>query len=234
MALRLGSRTYSVTSVALKVSIGLLMIDAIVEVSFVSSSLTWLHDKAARKLLHFAAYGSKHRLPMLPRHLIIEHLRTANGAAGTAFALVGVGGILALILRNWAQYRTGRLPRFCRYFYYIWLSCNMPALLLTGATIIYVFALTNGHASQRIYVLEAVNLNGRPYDLSNWTPDGWFSAVLRLKLLRDRMEIEKQLTVMRGWLYNLPIMFLFQSGVTVLGYMDYNRWVMKPRLPEGF
>ncbi|KAI1734098.1 hypothetical protein F4680DRAFT_439438 [Xylaria scruposa] len=205
IALRLGSRTHSATSVALKACIGLLMIDAIIEVSFVSSSLTWLHDKAARKLLHFAAEGSKHRLPMLPRHLIIEHLRTANGTAGTAFALVGLGGILALVLRNWAQYRTGKLARFCRYFYYIWLSCNMPALLLTGATIIYVFALTNGRAGQKIYVLEAVNLNGHPYDLNNWTPDGWFSAVLRLKLLRDRMDIEGQLTVMRGWLYNLPI-----------------------------
>ncbi|KAI1750336.1 hypothetical protein F4782DRAFT_509985 [Xylaria castorea] len=234
MELRLGSRTYSATSVALNVCIGLLMIDAIIEVSFVTSSLAWLHDKAARKFLHFAAYGSKHRLPMLPSHLIIEHLHTANGAAGTAFALVGLGGLLALMLRNWAQYRTGRLARFCRYFYYIWLSCNMPALLLTGATIIYVFALTNGRAGQKIYVPEAVNLNGRPYDLNNWTPDGWLSAVLKLKLLRGRVDMEKELTVMKGWLYNLPTMFLFQSGVTVLGYMDYNRWVMKPRLPEGF
>ncbi|KAI8945947.1 hypothetical protein F4801DRAFT_97073 [Xylaria longipes] len=234
MVLRLGSRTYSATSVALKACIGLLMIDAIVEVAFVSSSLAWLHDPTGHKFLHFVAYGSKHRLPVLPLHFITEHLHTCNGAAGTALALVGSGGIAALLLRDWAQYRTGEAAKCCRYLYYLWLSCNLPALLYTGAIIIYVFALTNARAGQKLYIPEAVNLNGSAYDLNNWTPDGWFSAVLKLKLLRDRADIEWQLAVMRGWLYNLPTMFLFQSGVTVLGYMDYNRWIIKPRLPEGF
>ncbi|KAI0453791.1 hypothetical protein F5B21DRAFT_504883 [Xylaria acuta] len=234
MVLRLGSRTYSVTSIALKACIGLMMIDAIIEVSFVSSSIAWLQDMAGRKFLHFVASGSKHRLSVLPLHLVTEHLQTINGASGTAFALVGLGGIAALVLRDWAQYRVGRVAKSCRYFYYLWLSCNMPALLLTGATVIYVFAITNERAGQKISVPEAVSLNGSPYDLNNWTPAGWFSAVLKLKLLRDRADIERQLAMMKAWLYNLPTMFLFQSGVTVLGYMDYSRWFIKPRLPEGF
>ncbi|KAI0483470.1 hypothetical protein F4859DRAFT_512128 [Xylaria cf. heliscus] len=234
MVLRLGSRTYSATSVALKACIVLLMIDSIIEVSFVMSTIAWLHHEASARPLRFVANGTKHRLPALPLHLVTGHLLTTNGAAATAFTLVATGGMAALLLRDWAQYRTGKGPKACRYFYYFWLSANMPALLLTGATIIYVFALTNGRAGQKIYVPEAVNLNGRPYDLNNWTPDSWFSAVLQLKLTRDRAEIVRKLIVMKGWLYNLPPMFLFQSTVTVLGYMDYNRWVIKPRMREAF
>ncbi|KAI0438342.1 hypothetical protein F4803DRAFT_555134 [Xylaria telfairii] len=233
MVVRLGSHTYAATSVALKTFIVLMMIDAIIEASLVCSSIGWLNDVARGRVLRFVTYGSKYRLPALPRHLIRDPLHTSNGAAGTAFAFVGLGGLAVLTLRDWAQYRTGTGPKCCRIFYYLWVSANTPALFFTGATMVYVLVLSNTRAGQKIHVQKAVNLHGRPYDLDDWPPDVWFSAVLDLKLTQDRGEIAKQLGVMRAWIYNLPLMFLFQSTVTVLGYMDYNRWTIKPRAPGG-
>ncbi|KAI0197794.1 hypothetical protein F4808DRAFT_463333 [Astrocystis sublimbata] len=233
MVLRLGCRTYSALSVALKVCIGLMVIDAIIELAFVSISMRWMRSKAGPLFWHFMASGSKHRLSALPRHLITEHLHTMNAAAGTAFVHIGLMGFMALVLRDWAQYRPGKHAKYCRRFYYFWLVSHLPALLLTFATMIYVFAITIGRASEKIDVQAAVKLDGKPYDLNRWTPDGWLTAVLEMNVIKGSEEIEAQLKFMKTWLWNLPTVFLLQSGVTMLALLDYNRWVIKPRLQDG-
>ncbi|KAI0399134.1 hypothetical protein F4802DRAFT_603260 [Xylaria palmicola] len=227
-------RTPSVTSIVLRVFTGLLILDSLIELSFISSTISWLDDTARHKIFRFVAYGSKHHLSGLPRHLIVDHADLGNGAAATALVVVGFGGIISILLRNWAQYRKGELAKLCRYFYYLWLAFNIPALIFTSAALIYVFAVTNARAGQRIDTPLAVNLNGRTYDRGIWTPVDWFSAVLRLRLTRDREEILKHLTIMRGWQYNLITMFLLQLGETFFALMDYKLWTRKPRLPEAY
>ncbi|KAJ2977618.1 hypothetical protein NUW58_g7756 [Xylaria curta] len=196
-------RKYSIIPATLKLCIGLLVIDSIIELALVGDTTHWLGDTVGHKNFHFLSDGSRHRLPWLPSHFIIDPVHTSNGAAATIIVAVGAGSVASLWLRNWAQYRTGETPKYCRYFYYIWLSSNVPGLLLTGAALVYVFATTNARAGQQIDVALAVDLDGRPYNRGTWTPQGWFSAVLELRLLRNREEIVKHLSIMKGWQYNL-------------------------------
>ncbi|KAI1175647.1 hypothetical protein F4777DRAFT_598389 [Nemania sp. FL0916] len=202
--------------------------------AFASSTIAWLDNTSNLKAFQFIAYGHKHRLAGYPRHYIIDQVHTSNAAAVVSLIIVGFGSASALFLRDWAQYRTGKIAKYCRYFYYLWLSCSVPALLLTGVALIYVFAVTNTQAGQKISTSLAVNESGHPYSRGTWTPQSWFRAVLRLELVRRREEIVKQLTVMNGWQYNLIPMFLLQLSETALAFMDYNRWIHEPILSQAY
>ncbi|KAI0104025.1 hypothetical protein GGR51DRAFT_240416 [Nemania sp. FL0031] len=193
----------SATSIALRVCIGLLVIDAIIEMAFASSTAAWLDHTAGPTAFRFVAYGRKHPLAGHPRHFVVGQVHTSNAAAVAALILVGFGSVVSLRLRNWAQHRKGKLAKCSRYFYYLWLSFSVPALLLTSVALIYVFAVTSTGMNQKISTALAVNENSRPYSRGTWTPQSWFSAVLRLELVRGREDIVKQLVVMQGWQYNL-------------------------------
>ncbi|KAI1122375.1 hypothetical protein F5Y10DRAFT_76648 [Nemania abortiva] len=227
-------RALSATSAALRVCVGLLVIDAIIEMAFASSTTAWLDHTASHTAFRFVANGRKHPLSGHPRHFIVDQVHTSNAAAVAALIIVGFGSAVSLRLRDWAQHRKGQLAKGCRYFYYLWLSFNVPAVLLTGVALIYVFAVTNTRTTQKISTALAVNENSRPYSRGTWTPQSWFAAVLRLELVRGKEDIVKQLVVMQGWQYNLVPMFVLQLSETVLAFMDYNRWIREPRLPEAY
>ncbi len=193
----------SATSIALRISIWLLMLDSIVEITFASSATAWLNDTASHKIFRFTADGSRHHLSGLPLHFIVNQVDTSNSAAIIALVVIGIWGSVSLWLRNLTQYRTGTFANFSRCCYYLWVSFNIPALILTGAALIYVLAVTNTRGGQKIDTALAVDLNGSPYNQNTWTPQSWFSAVLRLKLVRDREDITRHLHVIRGWQYNL-------------------------------
>ncbi|KAI1303855.1 hypothetical protein F5Y03DRAFT_395813 [Xylaria venustula] len=225
--------TPSVVSIALRVSIGLVMLDSIIEISFASSTSSWLRNTASHKIFQFIAYGSRHPLSGLPRNLIANQIDMTNAAAIIAFLVVGGWGFLSLWLRNLTQYRTGSFAKINSYNYYLWVSCSVAALLLTVATLAYVSGVTNALAGQRIEKSFAVDLNGSIYYKNTWTPQSWFTAVLRLNLIGDREDITKHLNIMRVWQYNLISMFFFQLIETTLAYLDYNRWIHKPKVPEA-
>jgi hypothetical protein len=189
--------------IALRVCLGLLIIDSIIEMAFASSTAAWLDHTASATAFRFVAHGRKHPLSGHPRHFIVDQVHTSNAAAVVALVIVGIGSAASFGLRDWAQHRKGERAKFSRYVYYLWLSFNIPALLLTGVALIYVFAVTNPRDGQRIRTALAVNENGRPYSRGTWTPQSWFSAVLRLELVRGKEEIVKHLTVMKGGQYNL-------------------------------
>ncbi|KAI8626028.1 hypothetical protein F5Y19DRAFT_479107 [Xylariaceae sp. FL1651] len=219
---------------ALKVSIGLLMVDSVIELSFISSMVAWLNRTVSQIVFHFDVNGSTHSLSGLPLNLLVDQGHTSNGAAGTAFVVIGLGGILSLWLRSLSQRRSGGLATFGRYLYYTWLSFNIPALLLTIGALGYVFAVTNAREGQSISTSLAVNLNGSPYSQDSWTPQNWFSAVLRLDLTDRREEIQSHLTVIRGWQYNLIPMFLIQLLETALAFADYIGWSRQSRQREVY
>src|SRR6478736_6249870 len=83
----------------LYVALGLLMIVAIIELSFISAMVGWLHSTASGTFT-FRYRNTGVSMKGEPANLIVDQGHTSNGAAGTAFILIGCGGILALILRN--------------------------------------------------------------------------------------------------------------------------------------
>lgn len=96
-----------VSGIILKLAIGLLMLDALLEMALISSMVAWLHRRAGRSF-EIDYNGSSFSLHGKPFGLLVDQGHTSNGAAGTAFVLVGLGGILVMALRNRSDSRTGR------------------------------------------------------------------------------------------------------------------------------
>ncbi|KAL7621862.1 hypothetical protein AAE478_007362 [Parahypoxylon ruwenzoriense] len=218
-------------SLALRIAIALLMVDSIIELSFVSSMVAWVHRRASQGFL-FNYNGSTYLLAGEPLNLMVDQGHTSNGAAGTAFVVIGLGGILTLSLRHWFYHKLGPLGIITRSLYNLWAFINIPAFLLTTGALAYVFAVTNAHEGQTIDVSLAAALNGNPYPFNFWTPQNWFSAVLQLDLVDARDDIESHLYVMRGWQYNLIPMFIVQLGVTVLALWEFSSWRRQTRTTE--
>ena len=200
------------------------MLDSILELSFISSMVRWLHVRAG-KAFEIAYNGSTYSLHGKPVGLLVDQGHTSNGAAGTAFVLIGVGGILVLWLRSRNN------TRLTRGLHTFWLVMTVLSALLSLAALIYVFVLTGKHAGQRIDEGVASQLGNRPYPdyvaypLEFWTPENWFDAVLKLDLVEasDRGAIDLRVAVMRGWRYNLIPLFILGVAVSALAWWDASR-----------
>ncbi|KAM5344140.1 hypothetical protein ACJ41O_012677 [Fusarium nematophilum] len=210
---------------ALYVALGLLMIVSIVELSFISVTVGWLHDTASGNFA-FRYRGSIEEFAATPKNFILDQGHTSNGAAGTAFVLIGTGGFLILSLLS--------LPRPNKLvlgLYHLWLVVNVLSLLLTLAALIYVFVVTNNHKGQTIDPSVAARLSpGEHYYLDTWTPQNWFSAVLKLDLVGLRGDIANRLRIMRGWQYNLIPFFIVHLTETSLAICDA---LQRRREPKG-
>ncbi|RBQ71360.1 hypothetical protein FVER14953_11073 [Fusarium verticillioides] len=201
----------------LYVALGLLMVVSIIELSFISSMVGWLHGNASGTF-SFEYRGTRHNLKGEPANLIVDQGHTSNGAAGTAFVLIGCGGIIALILRS--RQNPGK---FSRFLYNTWLVFNFLSLLLILTALIYTFVVTNNHNGQRINPGVAAGLNDdEKYPLQSWAPQNWFSAFLKLDLTNsnERNDIEHHLRLMRGWQYNLIPFFIIHLAETGLALWD--------------
>ncbi|KAM0719817.1 hypothetical protein Q7P37_003952 [Cladosporium fusiforme] len=213
--------------VLLPLALALLMIDAIIELSFVSSMVAWLHRTAGGDFTVVAPSTSNElsfSLHGKPEGLLINQGHTSNAAAGTAFVLVGLGGILALTLR----YRAMTNGRVSLVLYHAWLVSTILSVLLTLVALIYTFVVTNAHTGQTIDLDVAVSLDNRPYPnfvaypLGQWTPENWFSAILELQLVDpdQRNDIANHLTIMRAWKWNLIPLFILGLGFSIVAIMD--------------
>lgn len=208
-------------SLPLKGAIGLLMVVSIIELAFVSSMVGWLHLTASHGF-SFSANGSTHPLAGEPANFLVDQGHTSNGAAGTGFIIIGLGGFLALWIRgrSHARERNSSLA-----IYYLWLALQVPALLLTIGALAYVFAVTTARQGQTIDVALAVSLDGKAYTMNSWTPQNWFAAVLQLDLVGGvRDDIQTHLRLMRGWQYNLIPFVVIQLVETVLAFLDFSQW----------
>ncbi|KAF5564800.1 40S ribosomal s10 protein [Fusarium napiforme] len=209
----------------LYVALGLLMVVSIIELSFISSMVGWLHGNASGTF-SFEYRGTRHTLKGEPANLIVDQGHTSNGAAGTAFVLIGCGGIIALILRN--RQNSGK---FSRFFYNTWLLFNVLSLLLILTALIHTLVVTNNHNGQRINPGVAAGLDvDEKYPLQSWTPQNWFSAFLKLDLTNsnERNDIEHHLRLMRGWQYNLIPFFIIHLAETGLALWDA---MLRPKEP---
>ncbi len=208
-------------SLALKAAIGLLMVVSIIELSFISATVAWLHFTASGTF-NVNVGGTTFALAGAPANLLVDQGHTSNGAAGTAFVVIGLGGILALWLQSRSELR-GKW--FSTALYQAWVAFQIPALLLTLAALAYVFAVTNAREGQTIDIATAAALRGAQYPFDSWTPQNWFSQVLNLDLADDgvRADIASHVKIMRGWEYNLIPFFIIQLVETVLAFIDFAR-----------
>lgn len=212
------------SSLLLYIGIGVLMLDSIIELGFVSSMVGWLHRRAGGSF-EIAYNGSTFSLHGKPENLLVNQGHTSNGAAGTAFVLVGMGGILILWMRSRANlWQKG----FVKFLYHLWLVLTVLSALLTLAALLFTWILTNKHKGHMIELDVASQLNNRPYPnyvaypLMKWTPETWFDAVLDLDLVHhsDRTDISSMLDIMKGWRINLIPMFIIGVAVVALAFLD--------------
>ena len=207
-----------------------LMIDAIIELSLISSMVAWLHHTAGGDFeviapetpdtISFPLHGK-------PKALLADQGHTSNGAAGTAFVLVGLGGILVTILRHHALSESRRSGLVTK-IYRAWIASTMISAVLSFAALLYTFILTNAHQDQAIDIGLAASLENRPfpnqvaYPEQFWTPENWFDAVLELQLVdrHQREDIAHHLTIMRAWRWNLIPLFVLGLILSAAAIVD--------------
>ncbi|EFY93770.1 hypothetical protein J3459_006590 [Metarhizium acridum] len=209
----------------LYVALGAVMADSIIELAFVTNMVSWLHSTASGTF-SIESNGTTFDLIGVPRNLLVDQGHSSNGAAGTAFVIVGLGGVLALWLQSRPIHWGNKLNNL---IYRTWLVFTVLGTVFTLATLAYVFAVTNSHEGQVIDVGLASALVDTRYPRDTWTPQGWFEAVLRLDLASAsaRKDVVQHLRIMHGWQYNLIPMFLLQLILTVLAVLDAHdarRW----------
>lgn len=216
------------TSTILYVLIGLLTVDALLELAFISSTVSFLHRRAGDsfQVIYGPNYAS-FRLHGKPEHLLLNEGHTSNGAAGTAIVLVGIGGLLTFWLLA-RDARAGHRTKFAVIAHHAWMVVSLLSLLLTIAALGYTMAAVNAHQGQTIDITVARSLNNQPYPryvaypLDSWTPENWFAAVLALPLTlkQDRDLIRTKYNVIKGWRWNLIPMFLLGLAVVIVGIID--------------
>ncbi|KAJ2975254.1 hypothetical protein NQ176_g5619 [Zarea fungicola] len=203
---------------ALRVLLGLFMVDCLIEMSFIASMVSWVaRNFKSFEILHG---GSSFQLFGKPLQMVGDQGHAANGVAGTGIIVVGIFGFIALWLRNKPDYHSSRLSNI---FYKFWLYVSTLAFVYTLATLAYVFAVTNMHHGTTIDIAVASALKPtQKYPDDTWTPQGWFGAMLKLDLAKqsDRNEISLHLRLMKGWLFNMIPVFILHLAITVLMWMD--------------
>lgn len=211
-------------SFPLYIAIALLMLDSIIELSFISSMVAWLHRRAGGSF-EIAYNNSSFPLHGKPLNLLVDQGHTSNGAAGTAFVLIGLGGILILSARSRPSlWKHG----FIKALYHFWLVMTLLSALLSLAALVFTFVLTNAHDGQTIDVARGSRLDNHDYPnyvayrWDKWTPENWFAAVLKLDLVSDgdKDAISLRYAIMKGWRWNLIPMFIIGLVVSILAFRD--------------
>jgi hypothetical protein len=233
------------TTVGLTTSMALLMLSCGIELAMISSMVYWLHYRAGKDFV-VNYNGSDFPLHGKPAGLLVNQGHTSNGAAGTEFVAVGLGGIVALWLRGKASMTprssSPHLHRFSKVLYNTWFTLVFLGMLLTIAALIYTMTVTAIHDGQTIDVALAAGLDNHPYPnyvaypLQQWTPENWFTAVLQLNLVSsaDRSSIQAHLDVMKGWRWNLIPMTVFSILVFIFAVLDRQRFKREERVERGY
>ena len=217
----------ALTTTILLITMALLMVDGIIELAFISSMVSWIHRRAGGDFI-VNYNGSEFPLHGKPAGETADHGHTSNGAAGTAFIVIGLGGFLALFLRHRQLRRSRTLHGFTKFLYYFWLVMTVLSAMLAVAALVFTFVITYEHMGQTIDLELASSLDNRPYPNyvaypeQTWTPENWFSAVLDLELAfgHDRSDIALHLTLMKGWRWNLIPLSVLGIVVAVLAFVE--------------
>ncbi|AEO71377.1 030a2135-d6bf-41b3-b0b6-b9dad91b38f4 [Thermothielavioides terrestris] len=202
--------------------LSLLFIDAAISLSLVSSMVAFLHTYGGGPFPIEGPFESTFLLAGEPAHLVVNQGHTTNGANGTVLVLVGFGGCIAL----WLERRSRRKYDRSSPAFYVWALIVFLSCLLTLTALIYTFVETSKTGSQEIdYSVARATPAPAHYPNDRWTPENWYAAVLELPLVSDddRRVIQHNLTLMRGWRWNLIPMFLLGFALLSLVVLELLR-----------
>ncbi|EFX01909.1 hypothetical protein CMQ_4980 [Grosmannia clavigera kw1407] len=220
----------------LAIALGLLAIDAAIELGFVTSMVAFLHSGAPSGVyeVRSSSSTSTYNISGVPLRLLVNQGHTSNGAAGTALVLICIVGVIALtgrrLLLSPSSRKGGVSATLAAVLYYVWVALQIPALLLTVGALGYVFTVTHRHSGQTIDQNVAAQIHDaatQKYPLDSWTPQSWFSAVTEQLTFVDpglRANLIRHLRIMRGWQYNLIPLFLLQLAETIAAILDFRHW----------
>lgn len=228
----------ALTTKILLAAMVLLFIDGVIELSFIASMVSWVHRRAGGDFI-IDYNGSQFPLHGKPANELVDHGHTSNGAAGTAFIVIGLGGFFTLYLRHRQHKRSEAVHGFTKSLYNFWLVITILNAMLTIAALIYTFILTYRYMGQTIDIALAASLDNHPYPdyvaypEQTWTPENWFTAVLELPLAfgHDRSDIELHLTLMKGWRWNLIPLSVLGIAVAILAIVD--KMTLSRRVSSG-
>jgi hypothetical protein len=170
----------------LPILLTLLAIDSLLEVGFIGSMVSYLHQ--SHKDIPFLIAAIPPSTPEFglypkPAHVSVNQGHTSNGAAGTALILVSILGFLVLWLEKRGRRITGQrrsgeythvrttsdgagnthtrkerhLPRDFAWLYPTWVVFTVLSFLLTLSALIYTFVITHQTSSSRIDVSLAIS-----------------------------------------------------------------------------
>lgn len=192
------------------ISVGLLLIDATIELALVGTTLTWRNgqtsgwfDIARGESIH-NIYGRPPEEYAIPTYISLA-------AAVVAFVLIGLGGVLCFILQSGLDL-SRRL--WTRVIYGLWIVLLTPSAVLTLAALTLTWLVNDS-----IGGLDSLSII---YSDGPWTLEIWLNAILQQKLIheRDRDEIDRQVAIIRGWRINLVSLFIIGVATSVFGRWD--------------
>ena len=220
------------------------MIDSIIELSLVSNMVAFLHGRSTHPFEVAYPTGSTFEIKGQPHSLILNQGHTSNGAAGTGFVLIGIGGLIAIWLqkRSMKQVRRGSNGTYDRVaadlyatqtgstqpttIFSAWVVCTILSVLLTFTALVYTFVVTGQSDGQSIDLAVAVqHPANEKYPLDDWAPQNWFSALNALPLVHesDHRKLSQQLRLMQGWRWNLIPLFIIGIVVACTAVWEWLR-----------
>lgn len=207
----------------LLVAISLISIDALIEVGFVGSMVGYLHHAHADVPFTILNSPQNYQLFPKPAQPIVNQGHTSNGAAGTAFVLVGVCGFITI----WRQRKLERFNNAYRpsRIFTTWAVFTLLSFLLTLSALIYTFVVTHNTDNQTIDPTVAAANNDKPYPVHQWTPENWYKAVLKLPFQdeSEKSNIRFNVHLMEGWRWNLIPLLLLGLSVLILATRELLR-----------
>ncbi len=218
-------------SILLKVALGLVWIDGLLEMGLCESCLWWIQGGASGPYEIENPVGGSFLMNSEPQHLLVAPTRAAAAAGAFAWTVVGFGGMLALALRGSRLRDRAWASAWWRYWPYI----SILFALYTLAVTIAVNALVDMHGGQTIDTAVASTLGpDASYPLDSWPLPDFYTAVLDLMLVKDTPEtmataqtIFAHRNTMLSWQWNLVPLIVLQAAVSILAWLEHREWARR-------
>ncbi len=223
------------TSILLKVALGLVWTDGLLEMGLCESCLWWIQGGASGPYEIENPAGGTFFMNSEPQHLLVAPTRAAAAAGAFAWIVVGSGGILAFVLRSSRFRDRAWASMWWRY----WPHMNIFFTLYTLAVVIAVNAIIDMHDGQTIDTAVVSTLGPEVnYPLDSWPLPNFYTAVLDLQLVKGTSSemataqtIRAHRNTMLSWRWNLVPLIVIQMAVCILAWLVRREW-LRPSAPK--
>jgi len=216
----------------LKLALGLVWIDGLLEMALCESCLWWIQEGASGPYEIENPAGGTFLMNSEPQHLLVAPTQAAAAAGAFAWTVVGFGGVLSLVLRGSRFRDRAWASAWWRY----WPFMSIFFALYTLAVGIAVNVLVDMHDGQTIDTAVASTLGPDVnYPLDSWPLPNFYTAVLDLMLMKDTPEerataqaIFAHRNTMLSWRWNIVPLIVIQVAVCILAWFERREWAARP------